>query len=488
MNGKMKKREWLKNICRQPGIRRLSCAVCLLGCAVCLAWIQRTWTAPSEPPAQEVFSSVQWFSETAAGTEPEQIGEYDLYAKAAVLMDADSGRVLYSKNGEESLPMASTTKIMTCIVALENGNLSDTVTASAYAASQPKVHLGMSKGNTYKLEDLLYSLMLESHNDSAVAIAEHIGAGLVDVPEPEQRTAQESALAVTAFAELMNAKARELGCGNTFFVTPNGLDAERTVTLETGETVTKRHSTTASELAAIMRYCAFLSAQKEKFLEITRTASYSFSDLPGKKSYSCTNHNSFLSMMEGALSGKTGFTNAAGYCYVGALKQDGKSFTVALLACGWPNNKTWKWSDTKKLMNYGLNNYAYHDFGEAAYEESSLQPVKVENGQTNELGETAYTQVRIVEGEIEKGGENSDSPVYQENRGGLLLRSDEKIQVSCEIEKSLQAPVQAGEIIGSIQYSVNGKVYKTDYIETTQTVLEIDFKWCFSQIWKLFSI
>ena len=102
---------------------------------------------------------------------PEELRQ--LYAQSAVLMDADSGRVLFEKNGYEQMPMASTTKIMTCILALENGNLEDEVTISSYAASQPKVHLGMYNGQKFHLGDLLYSLMLESHNDSAVAIAEH---------------------------------------------------------------------------------------------------------------------------------------------------------------------------------------------------------------------------------------------------------------------------------------------------------------------------
>ena len=103
--------------------------------------------------------------------------------------------------------------------------------------------------------------------------------------------------------------------------------------------VQKVHSTTAADLARIMKYCITESPKKEEFLEVTRTASYSFSDLEGKSSYSCNNHNAFLSMMDGALSGKTGFTAKAGYCYVGALNRDGKTFIVALLACGWPNNK-----------------------------------------------------------------------------------------------------------------------------------------------------
>ena len=272
--------------------------------------------------------------ETETTTEVKQ-----LYAQSAVLMDADSGRILYEKKGSTILPMASTTKIMTCIITLENGNLENQVEVSDYAASMPKVKLYMKKGETYRLKDLLYSLMLESHNDTAVAIAEHI-AGSVE-----------------GFADLMNQKAAELGCKNTYFITPNGLDAQKEITAEDGSTKTVIHSTTAEDLARLMSYCIKKSPKKEEFLEITRTPSHTFTNSDGTRSFTCNNHNAFLSMMDGALSGKTGFTGKAGYCYVGALERDGKTFVVALLACGWPNNKTYKWKDTRSLMEYGLSNY-----------------------------------------------------------------------------------------------------------------------------------
>ena len=261
----------------------------------------------------------------------------ELYAQSAVLMDADSGRVLFEKNGMEQRPMASTTKILTCILVLEKAGLGETAEVSRNAASQPKVHLGVRAGEKYYVQDLLYSLMLESHNDAAVILAEHVGGSL------------------EGFAALMNEKAKEIGCADSHFITPNGLDAED----EEGA-----HSTTAADLAKIMRYCITLSPKKAEFLEITRTSSRAFSDVEGKRSFSCVNHNAFLGMMDGALSGKTGFTGKAGYCYVGALTRDGKTFIVALLACGWPNNKTYKWKDTRKLMESGLKNYEYRNVWE----------------------------------------------------------------------------------------------------------------------------
>ena len=124
-----------------------------------------------------------------------------LYAMSAVLMDGDSGRVLFEKDGYIFRPNASTTKVMTCILALENSKGDEIVTASSNAAAQPDVQLNMQEGEKFYMEDLLYSLMLKSHNDTAVAIAEHIGG------------------TVENFAEMMNQKAKELGCRDTHFVT-----------------------------------------------------------------------------------------------------------------------------------------------------------------------------------------------------------------------------------------------------------------------------
>ena len=172
-----------------------------------------------------------------------QLSESELYARSACLMDADSGRVLYSKNSEQKLPMASTTKIMTCILALEDGRMDDLVTVSAYAASQPKVHMGAKTGEQFYLQDLLYALMLNSDNDAAVMIAEQVGGS------------------VEGFAEKMNLKARELGCDDTYFITPNGLDAENKNGI---------HSTTAKDLARILRYCIMESPKKAEFLDLKR--------------------------------------------------------------------------------------------------------------------------------------------------------------------------------------------------------------------------
>lgn len=396
--------------------------------------------------------------------------ELSLYATAAVLMDADTGRVLYEKNGEEFLSNASTTKIMTCILALENADLDEVVEVSAYAASMPKVKLYMKAGEHFLLRDLLYSLMLESHNDSAVAIAEHVGGSM------------------EGFAEMMNEKAAEIGCENTWFITPNGLDATQTIIDGEGNTVEHSHGTTAGDLARIMAYCAFHSPKSEEFLTITRTASYSFSSEEGR-SFSCSNHNAFLNMMEGALTGKTGFTNKAGYCYVGALERDGKRFTIALLACGWPNNKTYKWADSKELFTYGLEHYTYHDFSEAVYDERVLNPVPVLEGQTEKLEQTAYVEVELLEGDITPDGLNFFGT--KENTGGewrILLSEEEKIEAVWRVYTELEAPVLSGEEIGYIRYMLGDIVLREDKIVTTGEVAAIDFFWCLKQIWEKYGL
>ncbi len=359
-----------------------------------------------------ILTAVILIPQEAGAVETEdEITASRLYARSAVLMDADSGRILFAKNGQEQRAMASTTKIMTCILALENGDLSDEVAVSAEAASQPAVRLGMREGQRFYLKDLLYSLMLESHNDSAVAVAEHIGGS------------------VEGFASMMNKKAMELGCGDTYFITPNGLDAED----KTGV-----HHTTAEDLARIMKYCIMDSEKRDAFLEITRTESYTFSDCEGNGSYSCSNHNSFLHMMEGALSGKTGFTAEAGYCYVGALRQDDRTFIVALLACGWPNNKGYKWSDTRKLMEYALENYHYREIG-AEPEQISL---KVENGASDGFPSAAPARLEMA----------AESAPFR-----VLLKSGEDVTVEYDVPESVAAPVEEGETLGKIVYRLEGE-------------------------------
>jgi D-alanyl-D-alanine carboxypeptidase (penicillin-binding protein 5/6) len=270
----------------------------------------------------------------------------------------------------------------------------------------------------------MYSLMLESHNDTAVAIAEHISGS------------------VEEFAKLMNQKAADIGCQNSYFITPNGLDAED----DTGI-----HSVSAADLALIMRYCITLSPKKDEFLKITATASYSFSDLGGNRYFTCNNHNSFLSMMDGALTGKTGFTGNAGYCYVGALERNGHTYIVALLACGWPNNKTYKWLDTELLMKHGIDDYNDVHIYSGDLE---LPKLKVENGVAKE-----YVELEV----------------YYDFE--LRLGAEDEISYDIMLPDILYAPVLKQSVVGTVYIYVNDELYDMYPVYTAEEVELRDFSY-----------
>ena len=346
-----------------------------------------------------------------------------LYALSAVLMDGDSGRILYEKDGDIPRANASTTKVLTCILALENGKGDDYVQISSNAASQPDVRLGVRRGEQYYLEDLLYSLMLQSHNDAAVAIAEHIG-GSVD-----------------NFADMMNRKASELGCRDTHFVTPNGLDAK-----DGGGT----HHTTAADLARIMRY----AIQNPIFLKIAQTREYSFSELQKKQTFSLHNANAFLDMREGILAGKTGYTGEAGYCYVCAEQKDGRTFIVSVLGSGWPNHKTYKWKDTAALLEYGENNYKYRTW----WKNPEIPLTRIQNGfQESPLGKTIY-----LPGILDVSAEQ------KENR--MLLAEGERVDCQVKVPRVVEAPVSRYDKIGKVEFLLDGDIIASYAVLADQSV------------------
>ena len=354
-----------------------------------------------------------------------------LYALSAVLMDGESGRVLYEKDGERPLANASTTKVLTCIVALENSSGDDYVQVSQNAASQPEVKLGLQKGEQYYLEDLLYSLMLKSHNDTAVAIAEHCGGS------------------VEGFARMLNRKAKQIGCKNTYFITPNGLDAED----ENG-----KHHTTAKDLALIMRY----AIKNETFLHIAQTRDYTFSEITGKRTFSVHNANAFLDMRDGVLAGKTGYTSQAGYCYVCAWEKEGKTFIVSLLGCGWPNHKTYKWSDTEKLLDFGDYNYEYETYWKEPQTGKILVTDGVEDGQ--DIGTKIYLRGKC-------------SVTAYDREKEVLLKKGETVTCKIEIPQKVSAPVLKGEKLGRIAYYLDGKLIDFYPVYAEKSVEKISFKW-----------
>lgn len=362
-----------------------------------------------------LFILIQNPAAAAETGQQEEKEKLSLNARAAVLMDADSGRILYGKNETMAFPMASTTKIMTLIVALEHNEPDQIVMASAGASAMPEVRLGVHEGERYRMEDLYYAMMLESFNDAAMMIAE----GTVG--------------SVENFAELMNEKAISLGCTQTYFITPNGLDAAD----EKGV-----HSSTAEDMAKIMRY----AIDNEDFLKITQTADYSFTDCDRKRSFEVHNKNVLLTMMDGVLSGKTGYTADAGYCYVCAVKKDDRTFIAALLGSGWPPHKGYKWSDVQTLLDYGDKNYRY-------------QTIDISKGVPDR-------QVHVMKGEHDFAAVRAKQTNYR-----FLLSSEDKVHVESVLPGQLEAPVEAGQSVGSIRIFVNGDLTaENDYV----TINKID--------------
>lgn len=373
----------------------------------------------------------------------------NLYALSAVLMDGETGRVLYGKEAYKGRPNASTTKVMTCILALELAKGDDYVQVSGNAASQPQTRLGMREGQQFYLEDLLYSLMLKSHNDSAVAIAEHIGGS------------------VEGFAEKMNEKAKELGCKDTHFVTPNGLD---------GEDEGGIHHTTARDLALIMAY----AIKNATFVHITQTRDYTFTDISGKKHYSVHNTNAFLDMETGVISGKTGFTGNAGYCYVCAVRQDERLFIVALLGCGWPGNKNYKWSDTKKLLSYGRENYQYVMLPELP----QLPEIPVTEAAPGK--EDPYPQKSDRSGYPPKQVMLKIHAVLSEKDRGkrYLLKKTETITWETELPDKLPAPIQKNQKISTLHAKLNGKELLSCLVTADDKIDRITYKWYVDKVFK----
>ena len=359
-------------------------------------------TLPAYSPRskQIVQQNIQYTARELGVTDTTTKYPSSLNAKAACLIDADSGMVLFAKNADEKLPMASTTKIMTALIALESSDLSDTITFSAHAASMPDVQLNAMSGEQFTLRDLLYSLLLESHNDTAVAIAEHVSGS------------------TEAFADKMNEKAVELGLSSTHFVTPNGLDADE-------------HYTTAKELCLIASY----ALQNQTFCKIIRAPAHSFANRTNTKQYHVTNHDAFLTNYAGAIGIKTGFTGNAGYCYVCACRYDGKTFIAALLACGWPNNKSYKWADTRKLMEYGLEHYEKVK----VKAKQELETVPVINAADN-----SYDPDKEILMPVRVKGKDLR----------VLKDKEEKVTVKCTTKKVLQAPVKKGTVIGKAEYYI----------------------------------
>jgi serine-type D-Ala-D-Ala carboxypeptidase (penicillin-binding protein 5/6) len=247
----------------------------------------------------------------------------DLSARALLLMDAKTGKILYQKDADVRLPPASTTKVLTAILTLESQKrFNDLLTVSKAATRVPASKLYLKPGQTVSIEDLLYGVLLASANDASVVLAEGIGGS------------------VERFADSMTKKAHDLGATNTHFSNPHGLTAVD-------------HYSTARDLALIFRY----AMKNPTFRQIVHTKMSSVRSVSaGKKSararlISVRNHNRLLWNYDGAIGGKTGYTFAAQKCFVGAVERNGVTLIVSLLG------SRDLWGDTKRLLEYGFDNY-----------------------------------------------------------------------------------------------------------------------------------
>ena len=240
-------------------------------------------------------------------------------SKNIIVLDRKTLSILYEKSPYQKVPMASTTKIMTCIIALENANLNDIVTVSKNAASVQGSTLGLSTNMKISMQDLLYGLMLRSGNDCAIAIAEYISGSLEN------------------FATLMNQKAQDLKLLNTNFVTPHGLDDSN-------------HFTTAYDLAMLTDY----ALKNSKFREIvsTKICTISLNNSPR----TISNTNELLGNLEGVYGVKTGFTFGAGRCLVSSCKRGNLDIIVVVLGA---DTKKIRTQDSSNLIKYVFGTYKY---------------------------------------------------------------------------------------------------------------------------------
>lgn len=303
-------------------------------------------------------------------------------AKSAVLIEYQTGKVLYAKNADKQLPMASTTKIMTALLALEEGNLEDMVTISRRAANVEGSSMYLREGEKISLSDLLIGLMLSSGNDAAIAIAEHIAGD------------------EGAFAVRMTEKAKEMGCINTQFKNASGLPDDE-------------HYTTALELALITGK----ALENEKFREIVSTKSAK----AGGRTLS--NHNKMLSLYEGAIGVKTGFTKKAGRTLVSAANRGGVELIAVTL------NAPDDWTDHTNILNYGFS--------------------QMERRQIVAKGDRA-SSVSVLNGAQNK------SPVLFAEDVFLSVLKTAKTEMKYSVRNDISAPIEKGEEVGRAEIFLDG--------------------------------
>lgn len=326
----------------------------------------------------------------------------DINSRSCIVLDRNSSTILYGKNEKNKVKMASTTKIMTAIVVLENSSLDTTVEVSKKSAGTGGSRLGLKTGDKITIRDLLYGLMLCSGNDAAVCLAESIAGS---VPE---------------FSNLMNAKAQELGLTNSHFESPHGLDSDG-------------HYTTAYELALLSNY----ALKNPTFLTIVGTKNYTVTINGYPKTLS--NTNELLGNLNGIYGIKTGFTNGANRCLVTACKRGNMDIICVVLGADTKNFRT---KDSIKLIEYTFKTYEYFNLKDFALKELS-------NWQTNHPNYFSIDKGISNQLEISSNLEGlSVIPIKKE-----LIPS---LEANFSLTPDLQAPVSKGDLLGKLSISSKG--------------------------------
>ena len=347
----------------------------------------------------DVSTELNSFTDTSTET----IKEPDVNSRACVVIDRKTNSVLFGKNENTKKKMASTTKIMTATIIIEKCNLTDTIEISKKAAGTGGSRLGLKTGDKITVLDLLYGLMLRSGNDAAVALAEYAGGD------------------INGFAELMNAKALELGLTNTHFETPHGLDSTE-------------HYTTAYELALLSNY----ALNNPTFAKIVGTKNYTITINGSPKALS--NTNELLGNMEGVYGIKTGFTNGANRCLVTACKRNNMDIICVVLGA---DTKKFRTIDSIKLINYIFNNFVVYDL--ESFVNKNFEDWKKDNLNTFVINKGLSQEVLL-------NIENlyiSKVPIRKD-----LINS---FEMKVECQKYFKAPVKGNSSIGNIVISNSGK-------------------------------
>ncbi len=327
----------------------------------------------------------------AAVVEVRAVEPLSLSAVSAVLIEGETGVVLYEKNAHEQRAMASTTKIMTALLTIEAGDLDREFTVDSYAIRVEGTSMGLQEGDRVSRRDLLYGILLPSGNDAANAAAVSVAGS------------------IGAFAELMNEKAAELGLDNTHFVTPSGLDAEG-------------HYTTAYDLAQLTAY----AMKNEVFREVVCCSSKSVEF--GNPPYLRTlyNSNKMLSRYDGAIGVKTGFTDNARRCLVSAAERDGIMLIAVTLNAGDD------WNDHTKMLDMGF-----------------------ESVRSFPLEYSCNSTVAVA-------GTGESVSVYSDKESiSLLTQQRERLTSTVLLPRFVYGSVNKGDVLGRVEYSLDGKVIKT---------------------------